>query len=123
VDGVVHEGHVLVGEHEVAVAYRGQTYTFTRPDAFGPGGRALASDGTVTAPMPGTVLAVGVVEGVEVASGDTLGVMEAMKMELALKAPFDGVVASVGAAAGDQVDLGATLFVVEPTSTGQGGTS
>jgi len=40
-------------------------------------------------------------------------VMEAMKMELALKAPFDGVVGVVGAAAGEQVALGATLFVVD----------
>ena len=39
--------------------------------------------------------------------------MEAMKMELALKAPFAGTVTTVGARAGDQVPLGATLFVVE----------
>ena len=64
--------------------------------------------------MPGTVLAVDVVEGGTVAEGETLGVMEAMKMELALKAPFAGTVTTVGAAAGDQVTLGAMLFVVEP---------
>jgi 3-methylcrotonyl-CoA carboxylase alpha subunit/acetyl-CoA/propionyl-CoA carboxylase biotin carboxyl carrier protein len=114
VDSVVHEGRVLVGEHDVAVGYRGQTYVFDRPDAFGPGGRALVGDGTVSAPMPGTVLAVGVEPGTAVASGDTLGVMEAMKMELALKAPFDGVVTTVGASVGQQVALGATLFVVDP---------
>jgi acetyl-CoA/propionyl-CoA carboxylase biotin carboxyl carrier protein len=39
-------------------------------------------------------------------------VLEAMKMELALKAPYDGTVTSVEAIAGEQVDLGATLFVV-----------
>jgi biotin carboxyl carrier protein len=48
-----------------------------------------------------------------VAAGETLGVMEAMKMELALKAPFAGKVTTVGAAVGDLVKLGATLFVVE----------
>lgn len=63
--------------------------------------------------MPGTVLAVNVAEGQAVAAGETLGVMEAMKMELALKAPFGGTVTTVGAAAGEQVKLGATLFVVE----------
>jgi len=51
--------------------------------------------------------------GQEVAEGETLGVMEAMKMELALKAPVAGTVVEVGAKAGDQVALGATLFVVE----------
>ena len=71
--------------------------------------------------MPGTVLSVGVAAGDRVDAGDTLGVMEAMKMELALKAPFDGVVVTgVTAAAGEQVDLGATLFVVEPATDSDG---
>ena len=63
-------------------------------------------DGTLVAPMPGTVLAVDVAEGDTVEEGQRLGVLEAMKMELALKAPFDGTVAVVGAAAGDQVAAG-----------------
>jgi len=40
-------------------------------------------------------------------------VVEAMKMELALKAPYDGVVTAVAAITGDQVALGAPLFTVE----------
>ncbi len=120
VDSVVQEGHVLVDEHEVAVAYRGQTYVFRRPDAFGPGGRAPLSDGTIAAPMPGTVLAVQVGAGDHVAAGETLGAMEAMKMELALKAPFDGIVSRVDAVAGSQVALGATLFVVVPDVAADG---
>ena len=71
-----------------------------------------SGEGSLTAPMPGTVLAVDVVEGDAVEEGQRLGVLEAMKMELALKAPFAGTVTTVGAEAGEQVALGALLFEV-----------
>jgi acetyl-CoA/propionyl-CoA carboxylase biotin carboxyl carrier protein len=116
VDGLVHEAAVRVGPHQVDVAHRGNTHVFERPDAFGPGAQHAVSDGTVAAPMPGTVLSVGVEVGQQVVEGETLGVMEAMKMELALRAPVTGTVREVGAAAGDQVALGARLFVVDPTA-------
>jgi 3-methylcrotonyl-CoA carboxylase alpha subunit/acetyl-CoA/propionyl-CoA carboxylase biotin carboxyl carrier protein len=113
IDGQVHAGLVLAGRHRVQVAYRGQSYVFDRPDAFGPSSRAADSDGVIAAPMPGTVLAVHVSVGEGVQSGAALGVLEAMKMELVLKAPFDGTVAEVNATAGDSVDLGKRLFAVE----------
>ena len=53
--------------------------------------------------MPGLIVSVEVEPGREVKSGETLMVIEAMKMQNILKAERDGVVRSVGAKAGDSV--------------------
>ncbi|WP_447644298.1 acetyl/propionyl/methylcrotonyl-CoA carboxylase subunit alpha [Nocardioides zeae] len=74
---------------------------------------AVAS-GSLLAPMPGTVVRVAVEAGAKVAAGDTVLVLEAMKMQHAVAAPHDGVVAEVGVAAGQQVAAGDVLAVVEP---------
>jgi 3-methylcrotonyl-CoA carboxylase alpha subunit/acetyl-CoA/propionyl-CoA carboxylase biotin carboxyl carrier protein len=125
------EDHVLVlevdGRREVAVvnvqpdvleaAHHGQRFVFERPDPFGDHGPA-AGDGTLLAPMPGSLLAVDVAEGDQVAAGDRLGVLEAMKMEVALTAPFAGRVTQVGAGVGDQVSLKQLLFEVEEAPGG-----
>jgi acetyl/propionyl-CoA carboxylase alpha subunit len=113
VDGVVLEAVVVVEPHVVEVAHRGHTRRFTRPDAFGPGAGSGATDDLLLAPMPGTLLAVDVAEGDAVEQGQRLGVLEAMKMELALRAPHAGTVTTVGAAVGGQVALGQVLFEVE----------
>jgi acetyl/propionyl-CoA carboxylase alpha subunit len=83
-------------------------------DRFGgPGEAAADADGTVRAPMPGTVLALKASVGQRVTAGEPLGVLEAMKMEHTLTAPCDGLVTEVGAAVGEQVPLGHPLFHVE----------
>ena len=66
----------------------------------------------VTAPMPGTILDVKVSQGQSVKKGDTICVLEAMKMENDIPAPCDGVVASINVQKGASVaanDVIATL--------------
>ena len=69
--------------------------------------------GSLHAPMPGRVLRVDVAVGDQVEVGQTLMVLEAMKMEHTLRAPLPGTVTAVGATAGQQVDADAVLVVVE----------
>jgi acetyl-CoA/propionyl-CoA carboxylase, biotin carboxylase, biotin carboxyl carrier protein len=101
---------VNVQPHLVEVSHQGQRFVLTGPDRLAD--QVAAGDGTVTAPMPGTVLEVRVAEGDAVTDGQVLGMMEAMKMELSLKAHFAGTVTAVDVVAGQQVALGARLFVV-----------
>jgi 3-methylcrotonyl-CoA carboxylase alpha subunit len=64
--------------------------------------------------MPGRVVAVKVAPGARVAKGAELLVVEAMKMENALRAPRDGTVRAVHAAVGDMVGPGRPLVELEP---------
>ncbi|MDP1877836.1 MAG: biotin carboxylase N-terminal domain-containing protein [Actinomycetota bacterium] len=113
IDGRAREAVARVEPHRVVVAYLGHAFAFARPDAFGPAAHHEASDGSVLAPMPGSIREVLVAAGEQVSAGQVLGVLEAMKMEMPLRAPVAGTVTLVTAIAGSQVELGATLFVVE----------
>ncbi len=71
-----------------------------------------ADEASLNAPMNGTVVAVLVAPGDKVAQGDTLMIMEAMKMEHSIKAPYAGEVSEVYWQVKDLVDEGATLVAV-----------
>ncbi|TCC40386.1 acetyl/propionyl/methylcrotonyl-CoA carboxylase subunit alpha [Kribbella speibonae] len=68
--------------------------------------------GSLVAPMPGTVIRVGVAVGDVVKQGQPLLWLEAMKMEHTIAAPADGVVGELTVEAGQQVEVGAVLAVV-----------
>ena len=69
--------------------------------------------GSVSAAMPGTVVAVMVEEGQKVVKGQTLLVLEAMKMENQITAPKDGKITSLKVKNGEKVAGGAVLCTVE----------
>jgi biotin carboxyl carrier protein len=68
--------------------------------------------GSLHAPMPGTVVRVEVADGASVTAGTVVVVLEAMKMEHAVRAPHDGTVTSLHATVGQAVDTGHVLAVV-----------
>jgi len=82
----------------------------TAIDLLAHAGEAAAEGGRLTAPMPGKVVSFAVKAGDQVAKGQPLAVMEAMKMEHTIAAPADGVVAELLYAPGDQVTEGAELL-------------
>lgn len=69
--------------------------------------------GSLLAPMPGSVLRVEVEPGDRVAKGQSVLVIEAMKMEHRITAPADGVVSAVHVEKGCQVDAGAVLAIIQ----------
>jgi biotin carboxyl carrier protein len=94
VSWVFFEGHVYQLEiaEQAARLKPGATMTGATPTARK---RHAGMPGAVTAPMPATVLRIQTSPGAVVKKGDTLLVLEAMKMEMPLRSPQDGTIEAV----------------------------
>ena len=110
VDGVAHRAFAAGPDDAPWIWIDGAVYRPEAADAERPA-RVRTADlsGSLAAPMPATVRAINVKPGDRVSRGDTLVVLEAMKMELPLKSPTDGVVVSVACQVGDLVQPGVPL--------------
>jgi biotin carboxyl carrier protein len=75
--------------------------------------RGGSGQGSLSAPMPATVVRVDVAPGATVRRGDTLIILEAMKMELPIRASSDGVVTAIHCRAGELVQPGVSLVDIE----------
>ena len=71
------------------------------------------SDGTITTPMPGNIVKVLVSEDQTVEKGESLVIVESMKMENVLSAPASGVVKKIHVSAGDQTQFGQVLIELD----------
>ena len=95
--------HVFVG---------GRHRRFVPIDPMARAGLDEADEDRLCAPMPGKVIAVHATAGQQVARGQALMVIEAMKMEHTIVAPHDGLIEEVRYGVGDQVDEGTTLIAL-----------
>ena len=94
------------------VTVNGQTFVLTKSSGAK---RTTRHDqpSELTAPMPGVIRGVNVGEGDAVTKGQTLLVLEAMKMEIRIQAPFDGVVKSLAVKVGQTVEREQILVKLE----------
>jgi 3-methylcrotonyl-CoA carboxylase alpha subunit len=104
---------VLVRDRGIDVWRQGEKISFTLNDGRQFESAAAAHGGGLTTPLPGVVVSVAVKEGDTVAAGQTLLVIEAMKMEHAIKAPRAGTVKALKHGVGDRVREGSTLAEIE----------
>ena len=89
----------------------GDVMLFMKPKFVIPGQEITV--GGLIAPMPGKVIDIKVNKGKKVKAGDTLVILEAMKMEHSIKASEDGAVSELLIKVNDQVENGALLMVVK----------
>lgn len=116
VDGRREVVHLARAGAARTVGVRGEVHRFSaESEASAHAAVAALVEPEVRAPMPGKVLEVLVAAGDEVAAGDGLLLLEAMKMENRLTANAAGVVEDVRVAAGDLVDGGQVLLVLRYT--------
>ncbi len=92
----------------------GHAWALTWVSPLPEGRRSLAAEGSLHAPMPGQVRAVFVEIGQRVAKGETLLILEAMKMEHRIKAPYDGQVSALHYQVGQSVQADAVLLELRP---------
>jgi 3-methylcrotonyl-CoA carboxylase alpha subunit len=115
-DGRSHRFHSAANGDTIWIAFKGRTYSLQR--TAGASKRAEAgeteSDGFLRAPMPGQVIQVRVRAGDQVAEGDTLLILEAMKMEIRIQAAQAGTVTGVPVSVGEQVDRDQILVEIAP---------
>ncbi len=117
VDGAPVAVHVRTIPNGFELAYRGvetKAFVYTEREAryarLMPV-KALSDSGkAVRCPMPGLVVSIAVAEGQEVKAGETLAVVEAMKMENILRAERDGIIKKINVKPGDSVAVDAVIM-------------
>jgi acetyl-CoA/propionyl-CoA carboxylase biotin carboxyl carrier protein len=114
-DASTHELTVEVDGQRFAVLIeddmpRTQATETTESDT---GGSQYSATGQITAEMQGTILSINVAEGDDVAQGDVVCVLEAMKMENDVVASTSGTISTIPISEGDSVDMGDTLVTLE----------
>lgn len=95
------------------VTVNGRTVVLTKSSGTKRSGAGQEHASELAAPMPGVVRSVNIEQGESVKKGQTLLVLEAMKMEIRIQAPFDGMVKSLAVKVGETVEREQILVKLE----------
>lgn len=118
-DGTTAHVEAIADGQDVWTVLEGVVRVVSRAPVEGTRRRSRAAHvGGLEAPMPATVTRVVAQVGQTVAAGDVLVLLEAMKMELAVKAPHAGTVTRIACEAGALVQPGIPLVELEPSRDG-----
>ncbi|MFT3755732.1 MAG: biotin carboxylase N-terminal domain-containing protein [Pseudoxanthomonas sp.] len=116
-DGVARRARFAhAGETTLWFSLDGLTLQYTDATFAPPAKGAAGSDGRLTAPMDGKIIAVETAPGATIGKGQALAVLEAMKMEFVISSAVDGVVESVECQPGQQVKARQLLIRLAPAS-------
>ncbi|WP_314959563.1 acetyl/propionyl/methylcrotonyl-CoA carboxylase subunit alpha [Bradyrhizobium cosmicum] len=114
-DGVKSQVAAVIDGHELYLRTRNGRFDLHWIDPFGGESEEHVGEDKITAPLPGTVVAVLAEAGATLEKGAPILTLEVMKMEQTLRAPFAGVLTAIKCKVGDIVQEGVELAVVEPS--------
>ena len=120
IDGEELEVDIEIDGSTYLATVEGRTFEFVIPESKGnaprkrDGGGGRKRNGTVSASMPGKVVTVEVSVGDAVEKGETILILEAMKMQNEVAAPISGTVSAVHCEDGMNVEANVPLVVIEP---------
>ena len=118
--GLDASANYALADHRVHLSHAGLTLSYTDTTLAPASKDAAGSDGRMLAPIDGKILKVLVQPGDTISKGQTLAVLEAMKMEFAISSGVDSSVTAVACQVGQQVKARQLLISLAPTQTKQG---
>jgi acetyl/propionyl-CoA carboxylase alpha subunit len=116
VDGIHHNIYYARARDKLFLAINGDCYSIElKDDSKTKKSHGAVSKGdSVSSPMPGVIVKIPIEEGDEVKAGETLVIVEAMKMQNELRSPRDGVVGKVNFKEGQQIDALQLIVELKP---------
>lgn len=111
--GQIEDGEISLTIDGKPIPVSSQSHIDQVLEKLGMNTMTTSSISDIKAPMPGTILSLDIEVGNQVSKGDTILILEAMKMENVIKSPGDGIITSILVKQGDNVEKNQLLISLE----------